>query len=215
MKTIEVTEKEVKAAFDAAKTDEMKRVLAALFCKEEEKPKPTLDDYRTIKSYEDACEALGIEPILTTDEDDQRTVVATETQHFLAPKHLVALYKLETISCALWGRNFVPKPQAKWDGKTFYYWPWFVFYTQEEIDKIKANPEDYDIAALFGGGANSGALAGFGCLITYYRPADTGAYIGFRLCQENEEKARYFASTFAELWVEYLAFGFNVTERIF
>lgn len=31
MKVIEVTEKEVKAAFDAAKSDEVKNVLAALF----------------------------------------------------------------------------------------------------------------------------------------------------------------------------------------
>lgn len=56
MKTIEVTEKEVKAAFDVAKTEEMKNVLKALFCKDEE-GKPNLDDYTTIKTYEDACEA--------------------------------------------------------------------------------------------------------------------------------------------------------------
>lgn len=59
-KVIEVTENDVKAAFQAAKTDEMKEVLAALFCKREA---PTLDNYKTIKSYEDACEALGVYPI--------------------------------------------------------------------------------------------------------------------------------------------------------
>lgn len=38
-------------------------------------------------------------------------------------------------------------------------------------------------AALFGGGANIGASAGFGYLDTYYRPAFTYAYFGFRLCR--------------------------------
>lgn len=63
MKVIEVTEKEVKAAFDAAKSDEVKNVLAALFCKPEDRVKPSLDDYKSIKTYEDACEALGEEPV--------------------------------------------------------------------------------------------------------------------------------------------------------
>lgn len=63
MKVIEVTEKEVKAAFDAAKSDEVKNVLAALFCKPEDRVKPSLDDYKSIKTYEDACEALGKEPV--------------------------------------------------------------------------------------------------------------------------------------------------------
>ena len=38
MKIIEVTEKEVKAAFGVAKSDEVKKVLAALFCKPKNKP---------------------------------------------------------------------------------------------------------------------------------------------------------------------------------
>ncbi len=38
-------------------------------------------------------------------------------------------------------------------------------------------------AALFGGGASTGADAGFGCLHTVAPPADTGAGIGFRLCR--------------------------------
>lgn len=38
-------------------------------------------------------------------------------------------------------------------------------------------------AALFAGVAYYGAGAGFGCLGTYYRPAGTDAYLGFRLCR--------------------------------
>ena len=61
MRTFEITEKEVAAAFREAESGEAKKILAALFCKEE-MVKPTLDDYKTIRTYEDACKALG-EPI--------------------------------------------------------------------------------------------------------------------------------------------------------
>ena len=40
------------------------------------------------------------------------------------------------------------------------------------------------------------------------------ANFGFRLCQETEEKARYFGTQFVELWAEYLAFNFTTGERI-
>ena len=180
-------------------SDEAKALLKDLFG-EKFFTRPTLDDHTTIKTYEDACEALGIEPV--------------DFANLAVPDHIKALMKLETISRALWGKSWEPKPQAEWDGRTFYWFPWFCLYTKDEVENIKRNPEDYDCAALFGGIADSGAYAGFGYLNTNYRPAHTSAYIGFRLCQESKEKARYFANTFAELWVEYLAFNFTVGERI-
>ena len=180
-------------------SDEAKALLKDLFG-EKFFSRPTLDDHTTIKTYEDACEALGIEPV--------------DFANLAVPDHIKALMKLETISRALWGKNWEPKPQAEWDGKTFFWFPWFCLYTKDEAERIRRNPEDYDCAALFGGHAGTGASAGFGFLDTNYRPTPTNAYVGFRLCQESKEKARYFANTFAELWVEYLAFNFTVGERI-
>ena len=206
-KVIEVTEKEVQAAFKVAKSEETKQVLAALFCKEE-RVTPILDDYKTIRSYEDACEALGIQPILTTDEDGENTVVETGTQHFIAPKHLVALYKLETISRALWGRNWEPKPDA--DGSKWFYYPYFALWTKDELNDLN----EKQMVALLSAYAYDGAAAGFGCLITYIRSSDADASIGFRLCQETEEKAAYFGQQFIELWAEYLKFNFEVGERL-
>ena len=172
-KVIEVTEKEVQAAFKVAKSEETKQVLAALFCKEE-RVTPILDDYKTIRSYEDACEALGIQPILTTDEDGENTVVETGTQHFIAPKHLVALYKLETISRALWGRNWEPKPDA--DGSKWFYYPYFALWTKDDLNDLNEKQR----GALLSADAYSGAAAGFGCLRTYFRSSFAHAYIGFR-----------------------------------
>lgn len=171
MKVIEVTEKEVKAAFDAAKSDEVKNVLAALFCKPEDRIKPSLDDYKSIKTYEDACEALGEEPV--GDLGDH------------VDKHIIALIKLETISRALWGKDWQPKPDP--DGSKYFYYPWFALYTQSEMDSMS----EEDRGALLGAGAG----------------------IGFRLCQETEEKAKYFGVQFKEIWADYLAFNFTVENK--
>lgn len=102
MKVIEITEIEVKAALDVAKSEEVKNVLVALFCKGEKKPTPTLDDYTTIRSYEDACAALKCSPI------DEKALRSAGVR-----KGIIALIKLETISRALWGKNYQPKPDAK------------------------------------------------------------------------------------------------------
>ena len=189
-KVIEVTENDVKAAFQAAKTDEMKEVLAALFCKREA---PTLDNYKTIKSYEDACEALGV-PTIKPDMN--------------LPKHVVALMKLEAVSKALWGKNFDPMPDPK--GEKCYWYPFFGLYTKDEIERLN----EVQRGALLSASANNGTDAGFGCLGTNYRSSAAHASVGFRLCQETEEKAQYFGTQFIELWAEYLSYNFTTGERI-
>lgn len=191
MKVIEVTEKEVKAAFDAAKSDEVKNVLAALFCKPEDRVKPSLDDYKSIKTYEDACEALGEEPV--GDLGDH------------VDKHIIALIKLETISRALWGKDWQPKPDP--DGSKYFYYPWFALYTQSEMDSMS----EEDRGALLGAGA--GACAGFGFLYASNRSSNSYTFLGFRLCQETEEKAKYFGIQFKEIWADYLAFNFTVEKK--
>ena len=207
-KQIIVTEVEVEAALKAAKSQEVKDVLAALFCKPENKP--NLDDYKSIKSYEDACVALGCKPCnfdnmvmceVSADPDKAGVMIQFSD-------HIKALMKLETISRALWGRNWEPKPDP--NGRETFWWPWFALYTQAEID----NMSDEDKRALLGGSAHPGAYAGFGFLSTDSRSSDASAHIGFRLCQQTEEKAEYFGKQFKELWAEYLAFNFTVGEPI-
>lgn len=203
MKTFKVTEKEVKAAFDAAKNDDVKSALEDLFYKG--KIKPNLDDYKSIQSYEDACEALGIVPIVfndsfigTLDDDceDYGFKIADLSEH------IVALIKLETISRALWGRNFQPKPDA--DGSKWYYYPWFALYTQKEIDKMDAD----DRGAILSAYASYGAVAGVGCSYTIVTAPN--ATVGFRLCQESKEKTEYFGKQFIDLWAEYYMFNFKI-----
>lgn len=198
MKKFEINENDVKAAFDAAKTDEMKNVLKALFCKRTDAP--SLDDHTTIHSYEDALEALG-----------EKSPNLEEMEKAGVPKHIIALIKLETISRALWGRTFQPTPDA--EGNNWYYYPWFALWTKEEIEDRK--DEFLKNGALLSGLALLGALAGFGFLRALRRSSRALACIGFRLCQENETKAKYFGKEFIKLWAEYLAFNFTVGDNYF
>ena len=52
---------------DKVANDDTKKVLDALFGKVAKSNTPNLDDYKSIKTYEDACEALEITPILSED----------------------------------------------------------------------------------------------------------------------------------------------------
>lgn len=163
--------------------EKTKEVLITLFG---DKVVPTLDDYQTIRTYEDACIALG-ETMHVDFEDDEPDEVAYK--------------KLKTISRALWGNEgFVPRPNPR--GDETYYYPWFALYTQDEIDDM----DEDDRGARLGGHAHTGASAGFGYLTTAYRSSYSHASLGFRLCQETGEKAEYFGKQFIKLWADYLLF---------
>ena len=193
--------------------DRMPRVLDALTGKTAtiaDRQAPTLDDYKTIQSYEDACEALGETPILS--EEREKALCAQFPDHWDyrqdMPKHIIVLMKLETISRALWGRNFQPKPDGK--GSQILWYPWFALYTQNEVDSMNEDQR----GALLAASASNGAYAGFGCLYTTYRSSYAAAALGFRLCQETEEKAEYFGKQFIKLWAEYHQFNFTVGDHL-
>ena len=210
-KKVEIYESNLNAAYQVANEnggdERMIRLLDALTGKTTAKTyKPSLDDYTTIKTYEDACEALGIEPNFNRD----KLVFAEEDLEDLerVPKHIIALMKLETISRALWGRTFQPRPDG--EGSQILWYPWFALYTQDEVDRMS----DEDRGAVLAADANDGAGAGFGCLGADSRSSYAGAGFGFRLCQETEEKAEYFGKQFIQLWADYLAFNFTVGDPL-
>ena len=210
MSKIEISKQNVEAAYKVA-DENGKKLLDALFGKAAKANTPNLDDYKSIKTYEDACEALGLTPIYS-DKDAERSVCEHINDHWdyrqTMPKHIIALMKLETIAKALWGRNWEPKPDAS--GDTWFWYPYFALWTEKEIQDLNKDQR----GALLSAGASYGANAGFGYLDTSARSSTAGAYFGFRLCQETEEKARYFGTQFVELWAEYLAFNFTTGERL-
>lgn len=186
-----------------------RKVLAALRGEEAttaDRPTPSLSDYTTIRSYEDACEALGIEPTLN------KSLVVHDgdgiADLFTLPKHIVALMKLEVICKALWGGENNCTPTA--DGSKCWWYPIMALWTPSEIEGMN----DEERGGLLSARASGGADAGFGTLDADDRGSWAPAYGGFRLCLDTEEKAIYFGKQFVELWAEFLAYNFTVGERL-
>lgn len=157
---------------------------------------PSLKDYRSIRSYEDACTALG------------ESVNEEKLAEAGVPKHIIALMKLELICKALWGGEVKVYPDP--NGGRWYWYPWLVLCNQRNIDCM----DNEERGCLLSATAYSGAYAGFGFLSTLTRSSYSGAHGGFRLCLDTEEKAEYFGKQFVELWAEAIAFNFTVGERL-
>lgn len=200
-KKIEVSESNLKAAFEVA-DESTKKVLVALFGKIEptDDNKPSLKDYKSIRSYADACKALG-------ESVDEETLSKAGV-----PKHIIAQMKLELICKALWGGEVKVYPDP--DGNRIYWYPWFALYNQSEIDGMSDKERGCLLSANADTGAHYRAVAGFGYLSADYRSSRSSAFSGFRLCLDTEEKAEYFGKQFLELWAEAIAFNFSVGERL-
>ena len=207
MNELTISKEQVAEVYQNASA-ETKKALKALFGDESNficKPKPTLDDYTTIRSYEDACEALGEEPLPY----EPNPIMNLYGVEYEVEPHIIALMKLETISRALWGKNWKPEPDA--EGSKRIYFPVLALYTQQEIE----NMDEDERGGLLSAYAGRGAVAGFGFLHTLPRSSVAYACFGFRLCQETREKALYFSKQFVELWAEYLKLNFEVGGRLY
>lgn len=196
-KKIEVSESNLQAAFEVA-DESTKKVLMALFGNIEptDDNKPSLKDYKSIRSYEDACKALG-------ESVDEETL-----KNAGVPKHIIAQMKLELICKALWGGEVKVYPSP--DGNRIYWYPYFALYNQSEVEGMDGEERGCLLSAL----ATNGAAAGFGSLTANHRSSDSTAHSGFRLCLDTEEKAEYFGKQFLKLWAEAIAFNFSVGERL-
>lgn len=195
-KELKITSANYEAAYAMA-DDNTRKILAVLVGDNEttatpSRPAPSLSDYTTIRSYEDACVALG-------ESLDVEKLVAAGV-----PNHIIAQMKLEHICKALWGGENKCQPTA--DGSKVWWYPVMALWTPGEI----SNMSDDERGALLSARANSGAYAGFGYLFAIHRSSFSNAYSGFRLCLDTEEKAEYFGKQFVELWAEAYAYNFTV-----
>ena len=195
-KELKITSANYEAAYAMA-DDNTRKILAVLVGDNEttatpSRPAPSLSDYTTIRSYEDACVALG-------ESLDVEKLVAAGV-----PNHIIAQMKLEHICKALWGGENKCQPTA--DGSKVWWYPVVALWTPGEI----SNMSDDERGALVSAAANSGAFAGFGSLGANARSSWADAYGAFRLCLDTEEKAEYFGKQFVELWAEAYAYNFTV-----
>lgn len=195
-KELKITSANYEAAYAMA-DDNTRKILAVLVGDNEttatpSRPAPSLSDYTTIRSYEDACVALG-------ESLDVEKLVAAGV-----PNHIIAQMKLEHICKALWGGENKCQPTA--DGSKVWWYPVMALWTPGEISNIS----DDERGALLSAYADYGAAAGFGYLCADYRSSWADAGGAFRLCLDTEEKAEYFGKQFVELWAEAYAYNFTV-----
>lgn len=203
-KELKITSANYEAAYAMA-DDNTRKILAVLVGDNEttatpSRPAPSLSDYTTIRSYEDACEALG-------ESLDVEKLVAAGV-----PAHIIAQMKLEHICKALWGGENKCQPTA--DGSKVWWYPVVALWTPNEISNMSDDERGALVSAVAGAlvSAVAGGVAGagFGCLYAASRSSFAYAHVGFRLCLDTEEKAEYFGKQFVELWAEAYAYNFTV-----
>lgn len=91
----------------------------------------------------------------------------------------------------------------KFTTNEYRYYPWFLLYTQEEIDRM----DEEDRSRVLGRSVNSAyANAGVAYSYTYLASSYSYTYSGGRLCFKTEELATECGKRFAKLWGQFFAF---------
>lgn len=138
--------------------------------------------WELIKTFEDACMVLNINP---------------KTVDLIDDSYLRNIYKLQIIRRALNGMDWEPNLNT---GRIYY--PWLRYYLKDDIRYINRKPianfkvkEDAKIYTLFGGDYNyhDGGLSVFECGYGY-----TNVSLGLLGCK-SAEIAKYFGITFGKL----------------
>lgn len=161
--------------------DEQKAVLNDIFGEDTFKPKDIRD---RVKTFEDACTVLGIDP----DEWKKR--------HLMFDKDVLAYLKLRVIAKAL-NEGWYPKFTE--DERRYY--PWFYIITKEEYDNLSAEEKRRCVGrASYCAYANGGLV----CANAYYASSSSYAGSGARLAFSNYDLAVYAGKQFIDIWADFV-----------
>lgn len=159
--------------------------------------KEALDAMRPItervKTFEDACNELGEENVLV---QAYRTAEFNTSGNQNDVSDVVAYLKLRIIVAALnegW--------QPTFSDDEYRYYPWFVFYTKEELD---AMDEEERSRVLGRSSNNANAYAGVAYSSTNSASSLSVTFYGGRLCFKNRELAEYAGQQFLAIYADFL-----------
>lgn len=159
--------------------------------------KEALDAMRPItervKTFEDACNELGEENVLV---QAYRTAEFNTSGNQKDVSDVVAYLKLRIIVAALnegWQPTFFDDE--------YRYYPWFVFYTKEELD---AMDEEERSRVLGRSSVNAGALAGVAYSHTRFASSNSRPTTGGPLSFKNREMAEYAGQQFLAIYADFL-----------
>ena len=145
-----------------------------------------------IKTFDDACNALGDEHPLVT----QYRLTAAAYKGDPMTEDFIAYLKLRIIVAAL---NEGREPKFTED--EYRYFPWFYFYTKEEYDKLDDEEKG---RCVLRSGVDTDSHVGF-----VFCRANSGAsfsftYVGSRLAFRTRELAAYAGRQFIEEWADFM-----------
>ena len=154
--------------------------------------------WKEIKTFDDACEALGennklveayrhaIGGVSDGDEENFKELVGVDT---------VAYLKLRIIIAAInegWEPKFT-EDEYRW-------FPWFYLYTEDEYRNFSDEKKRRCVGRA---GYNANAYSGLVFADSVSASASSNTFYGARLAFESEEKAEYAGETFRELWADF------------
>ena len=161
--------------------DEQKAVLNDIFGEDTFKPKDIRD---RVKTFEDACTVLGIDP----DEWKKR--------HLMFDKDVLAYLKLRVIAKALnegWYQKFTEDERR--------YYPWFYIITKEEYDNLSAEEKRRCVGRAYNNAyAYGGLVYAHAVVASSYSYANNGARLAF----SNYDLAVYAGIQFIDIWADFV-----------
>ena len=149
-----------------------------------------------IKTFEDAVAELGAtHPLVIQYKEIFDNFLYEGGQ---GVSDIVAYLKLRIIVAAI---NEGWEPQFTTDECRYY--PWFVLYTQEEIDEMDEEQKSRVLGRSYN---NAGAYAGVAYSFTYYASSFSGTNFGARLCFKERALAEYAGRQFLKEWSDFMVF---------
>lgn len=188
-KKIEIDKSKLMEAYKAA-NDEQKQFLVNLYGKDVFKP---ADVRERIKTFEDACEALGNHAFV----NQYRRIIEEQNPPMdETAKDLIAYLKLRIICAALnegWEPTFANE-EYRW-------YPWFVVYTKEELDRMS---EEKRRRVVGRSNHYANACGGLVYASADYASSYSHTSYGSRLAFKSEELADYAGKQFIEIYADFV-----------
>lgn len=145
-----------------------------------------------IKTFEDACNALGDEHPLVT----QYRLTAAAYKGDPMTEDFIAYLKLRIIVAAL-NEGWEPK----FTEDEYRYFPWFYFYTKEEYDKLDDEEKG---RCVLRSGSSAYSFSGFVSCLAYNDASFSYSSYGSRLAFRTRELAAYAGRQFTEEWADFM-----------
>lgn len=145
-----------------------------------------------IKTFTDACNALGEEHPLVT----QYRLTAAAYKGDPMTEDFIGYLKLRIIVAAL-NEGWEPK----FEKGEYRYFPRFYFYTKEEYDKLD---DEVKGRCVLRSGYYTNSYYGFDLTITYHDASYSFTCFGSRLAFRTRELAAYAGKQFTEEWADFM-----------